>query len=45
MRFDVSMESLITVGRSESFVDLNNSELSKHAFGSKFISPAGKLSN
>lgn len=26
MRFDTSMESLITVGRSESFADLNNPE-------------------
>jgi len=31
MRFDASMESLLNVGRSESFADLNNS-----ALGSKF---------
>ncbi|XP_016940805.3 kinesin-like protein KIF13A isoform X15 [Drosophila suzukii] len=39
MRFDASMESLLNVGRSESFADLNNS-----ALGSKFTpghSPAG----
>ncbi|XP_037717739.1 kinesin-like protein KIF13A isoform X10 [Drosophila subpulchrella] len=35
MRFDASMESLLNVGRSESFADLNNS-----ALGSKFT-PAG----
>ncbi|KAH8350287.1 hypothetical protein KR067_013031 [Drosophila pandora] len=35
MRFDASMESLLNVGRSESFADLNNS-----ALGNKF-SPAG----
>lgn len=27
MRFDASMESLINTGRSESFVDLNESDL------------------
>lgn len=26
MRFDASMESLINIGRSESFADLNNTE-------------------
>lgn len=26
MRFDASMESLINIGRSESFADLNNSD-------------------
>lgn len=31
MRFDASMESLLNVGRSESFADLNNS-----ALGNKF---------
>lgn len=31
MRFDASMESLLNVGRSESFADLNNT-----ALGSKF---------
>ncbi|XP_020799023.1 kinesin-like protein KIF13A isoform X4 [Drosophila serrata] len=39
MRFDASMESLLNVGRSESFADLNNS-----ALGNKFTpghSPAG----
>ncbi|XP_043645613.1 kinesin-like protein KIF13B isoform X6 [Drosophila teissieri] len=35
MRFDASMESLLNVGRSESFADLNNS-----ALGNKFT-PAG----
>ncbi|KAH8401746.1 hypothetical protein KR009_007617, partial [Drosophila setifemur] len=35
MRFDASMESLLNVGRSESFADLNNS-----ALGNKFA-PAG----
>lgn len=36
MRFDASMESLLNVGRSESFADLNNS-----ALGNKFT--PGKL--
>lgn len=31
MRFDASMESLLNVGRSESFADLNNT-----ALGNKF---------
>ncbi|XP_032572527.1 kinesin-like protein KIF13B isoform X8 [Drosophila sechellia] len=38
MRFDASMESLLNVGRSESFADLNNS-----ALGNKFT-PAGHSS-
>ncbi|XP_055840153.1 kinesin-like protein KIF13B isoform X4 [Episyrphus balteatus] len=37
MRFDVSMESLINVGRSESFVDLNNTDFSK-----QFLSQSGQ---
>lgn len=35
MRFDASMESLLNVGRSESFVDLNQS------LGSKFLPQQG----
>ena len=38
MRFDASMESLLNVGRSESFVDLNQS------LGSKFLPQQGIIS-
>ncbi|XP_037945299.1 kinesin-like protein KIF13B isoform X2 [Teleopsis dalmanni] len=37
MRFDASMESLLNVGRSESFADINNpSDLSRQSLGNKF---------
>lgn len=34
MRFDTSMESLIGIGRSESFADLNNSDLARNLLSS-----------
>ncbi|XP_070494506.1 kinesin-like protein KIF13A isoform X4 [Chironomus tepperi] len=34
MRFDTSMENLIGIGRSESYVDLNNSDFAKTLLGS-----------
>ncbi|XP_055378395.1 kinesin-like protein KIF13A isoform X4 [Condylostylus longicornis] len=46
MRFDASMESLLTVGRSESFADLNNSEfnLSRSIIGPQFLNQASQSS-
>ena len=41
MRFDASMESLINIGRSESFADLNNSEFGKSYSRDLFSSPQG----
>lgn len=50
MRFDASMESLINIGRSESFADLNNSDFGvSRSFLSQtnprelFLSPQSKL--
>lgn len=34
MRFDTSMESLIGIGRSESFADLNNSDIARSLMSS-----------
>ncbi|CRK92708.1 CLUMA_CG006254, isoform A [Clunio marinus] len=48
MRFDTSMESLIGIGRSESFVDLNNSELTRTLLNSSanfFTSSGGNGRN
>lgn len=50
MRFDASMESLINIGRSESFADLNNSDfgISRSLLNSSnhrdlFMTSQGKL--
>lgn len=34
MRFDTSMESLIGIGRSESFADINNTDFARTLLGS-----------
>lgn len=34
MRFDTSMENLMGIGRSESYVDLNNSDFAKSLLNS-----------
>lgn len=44
MRFDTSMESLIGIGRSESFADLNNSDFARNLLSSSssLFSGSGK---
>lgn len=47
MRFDTSMESLIGIGRSESFADLNNPEFAKTLLSSSsgVFSGAGEITS